>query len=464
MKGANWLLVVFFLPILVFTSFYLLKFAESIYPLVYDEYLHIGAVEKIRASGPILGSIKESIMGMVFPLDFLVSFFGNYAFLMRIVPLMTGIANVLIIYAILRRVVSNERQVMLCSALFSLSPVFIYLHTTYNEVFFPLFLILAGALLIMKGYYFTGLVSLLLSLFFNLSMFIAIFVLLVIFYDAQNQKNRFRSLMVLVLSSFVFISINKASFVWNPNLHYLLTNYVTDIGALFGFGAFSLLLGLIGIIASWKEKKKYGIIYYSLAWLSICSLYDIRILVFAELIIVYFSGLAVMKIMERAWESTTLKNYVLLLVFCGVLFSSASFINRLSRNGPTENEAVSLGWLAEQREGRVFSHYEYGYMIEAISNKVPYTDKAYYLHSLDKQKIMQSDLVFQSRDLKNITSFFSENNISYIWINEKMKRGEVWKKDEEGLLFVLENSLAFKKIYDYKKIEIWKYIKRPFAT
>ena len=53
--------------------------------------------------------------------------------------------------------------------------------------------------------------------------------------------------------------------------------------------------------------------------------------------------------------------------------------------------------------------------------------------------------------------FFETNKINYVWINKKMKDGQVWEKEDEGSLLIIKNSLNFKKIYDYGEVEIWKY-------
>jgi len=40
-----------------------------------------------------------------------------------------------------------------------------------------------------------------------------------------------------------------------------------------------------------------------------------------------------------------------------------------------------------------------------------------------------------------------------------MKSGLVWEKEEQGLLFLLQNRETFKNIYNSSEIEVWKYLK-----
>jgi len=154
-----------------------------------------------------------------------------------------------------------------------------------------------------------------------------------------------------------------------------------------------------------------------------------------------------------------LKNNVLLLILCGLIFSSGSFINRFSHSGPEYGEVLSLQWLEHKfsNNEKVFSYYEYGYLITAYSGAEVYTDKRYYQSSRDKMRIIQSNDVFSSRNLKNITNFLKKNDLTYIWINQEMKDGLIWSNEDEGMLFVLASSNSFKRIYKYLGVEIWKY-------
>ena len=69
-----------------------------------------------------------------------------------------------------------------------------------------------------------------------------------------------------------------------------------------------------------------------------------------------------------------------------------------------------------------------------------------------------SEEIFQSRDLKTVVSLLSQNNIRYIFIDEKMKEGLVWKRPDQGMLLLLKNNETFKNIYDQDNMEIWEVI------
>ena len=76
-----------------------------------------------------------------------------------------------------------------------------------------------------------------------------------------------------------------------------------------------------------------------------------------------------------------------------------------------------------------------------------------------EQRYNDSMTIFNSRNLKTTTQLLDKYNITYIWIDKKMKTGQVWEKENQGLLFLLKNSERFKSVYDLDEVEIWTYIK-----
>ncbi len=439
--------------ILVISSFYLFKFSKNTNFLSYEEYEHLSEINQIKNTNNIILFLEETS----FLLNYLVSFSRYPVFFMRILPIFFGILNVFLIKKILDNVLEKEEQKMYTTIFFVFSPFFLYLTLTYNILFLSLFFLFFGTYLLLRDLYFLGFLSFLFSFLFNPAFFLIIILLLIFLYERFKSRNLVFPLISTALVSYFFIRITYASLLRDISLYNLVTYYISDLGSLFGFSIFIFFLGLFGIFFSWKTKKEKALSYFILIFLFICSLYASFIILFITLILSYFAGLAFMKITEREWESTTLKSYVILLIFCGLLFSSGSYLNRILQEGPKNAEIISLEWLKSNvPEGDVFSYHKYGFIINSISRFKTYTDNNYLLYSKDKARILKSEEIFASRNLKNITLFLNDNNLNYIWINQKMKNGEVWEKPEEGMQFVLLNSISFKKIYDYQEVEIWQ--------
>lgn len=450
-KEIQQLLILLLIAAIMLSFFHVLRINENPTLPTYDLYYHLN---KIQSENIEFNLLKET----AYPIDFILSNYSNKIFLMRLLPFIIGLLNVYLIYVIFREIIKDKKQQYITILIIILSPIFIYTHSVYNSLFLPLFFILLGILFVLKDRYFFSMISLFCALILNLNLFVIILFLLFVIYEKLKSKNLFFPVLGLIAASYVFITINNPAFLETLSVYFLLTTYISDFGALIGFGFFTLFLAAIGLILSWNEKNKNSILYYTLIALFICSLYDVHIILFIDLILSYYAGFALIKIWKSKWQSKILKNYVILLIICGLIFSAGSYLNRLANSKPNDAEILSLEWLNNQKSTRnILSYYDYGFLIESISGKSPYTDKNYFYNSKDKKRILLTQEIFQSRNLEEITNFFNKNKIQYIWINSEMKNGLVWDKNDEGILLILKNSQNFIKKYDYLDIEIWEY-------
>ncbi|MBR9691538.1 hypothetical protein GOV06_02025, partial [Candidatus Woesearchaeota archaeon] len=93
-----------------------------------------------------------------------------------------------------------------------------------------------------------------------------------------------------------------------------------------------------------------------------------------------------------------------------------------------------------------------------FSNRQVLLDSEIYLIKSLNTKFNDSNTTFYSRNLKTTRSILDKYNIRYIWIDPKMKQGQVWTREEQGILFLFRNSETFKKLYSKDDIEIWEYL------
>ena len=312
---------------------------------------------------------------------------------------------------------------------------------------------MSGTYLLLKQNHFLAGLFLLGSFLFNQNYIFIVILILIIFLERTKSKNIIIPLISILITTFVFTKLNNYN---SLNFYDLIKYYISDFGAIFGLGIFSIILFLIGFFLTWKDKSKNIMLYIIIFSLAIMSLFSKDILVFLDLIISFLAGNALFYLYKRKWESDILKNYVIILIFCGLIFTYGSYVNRISESGPYENEFNSLIWLSQQEKGKILSSYEYGFFISSISGYESYTNFDYYLNSKDKERIKETNLVFQSRNLDEIKEFFYNKNLTYIWINSEMKKN-IWKKEDQGILLMLKNSRYFSKIYDYD-VEIWKFM------
>ena len=144
------------------------------------------------------------------------------------------------------------------------------------------------------------------------------------------------------------------------------------------------------------------------------------------------------------------------MLLAGLIFSSISYIGRISSLPPDQPIINSLEWFSTRSEGIVLSHYENGFWIETVAKKPVFLDPLVAYSPNPNFKFNQSNEIFYSRNLKATKNLLSNYSISYIWIDKSMKQGKVWTKEEEGLLFLFRNNETFKNIYHSKEVEIWE--------
>ena len=157
-------------------------------------------------------------------------------------------------------------------------------------------------------------------------------------------------------------------------------------------------------------------------------------------------------------NSSAIKNLTILAIICGISFSTISYIERISNLEPNNEVISSLEWLKNQPQGVVLSHYEKGFWIETIAGKSVVMDGLFDYSPNVEERYADSNIIFNSRSLKTTSEILDKYEIRYIWIDHKMKGGQVWDKENQGLLFILRNSERFKRVYSLDEIEIWAYI------
>ena len=141
---------------------------------------------------------------------------------------------------------------------------------------------------------------------------------------------------------------------------------------------------------------------------------------------------------------------MLIVMICGLLFSSLSYMNRIA-NIPNKEFVDGLDFL--DGKGMVFSSYENGFWITSRENKVV-MDEIFW-HTKDVgERWRDSEKLFKGSNLENSLEIIDRYDIEYIFIDNKMKT-EIWDNKKDGLLFLLESG-RFEKIFDNNVVEIWK--------
>ena len=131
----------------------------------------------------------------------------------------------------------------------------------------------------------------------------------------------------------------------------------------------------------------------------------------------------------------------------------------MERNGvywgcpPDDNTAISE---FERLIKQGATHIVFGWMcfwwIEYYSGHEP------FITNEDIEGYNATSRLFSTRNLVTAKDLLEKNQISYIFITDEMRDGLVWKRENEGLLFLLGNEEEFKNVYNRSGYEIWKVI------
>ena len=252
----------------------------------------------------------------------------------------------------------------------------------------------------------------------------------------------------------LFASINNRL---NPgNLYFSavpLTKMISDLGAEYGFGIFNILLAFIGFYVAWRIKK-HIVPYLILLILILASFYYTPFLLYLNPVFALFAGYSFTAFIVMRWKLPPIKFLTIMIIICGLLFSTISYIDRDSKELPNKDIIVALEWLRDSSSEKdvILSSQRNGNWIQAVSNRIT------VLSSNDQNQdfLNQVNELFESRNLEKTKALLEKYNVSYIFITKDMKEGGTWTKENQGLLFLFRNREAFRQIYSNTWAEIWK--------
>jgi hypothetical protein len=449
----------------IFLSVPLFRFFSGTYAPGSEPYYHL------RISNMLHSKITDydnlSFSGRTYYLNLnhlIISRFNNILFFILFLPMIFGILSVFLFYKILERFNISKDRVFIISLVLVSSPIFMYTFTVFNLYFLSIFLILLSLYFLIKENILIPLICVVLLPFFNLALFPFALFLLFMYYWKHEKKGFIILAITLPIVSLIYyavvfyplflpqvLSLEKQSF---------LTFLISDFGSEFGFSAFLLVLALIGFYFTWKDKKEYLQFYILLLVLLTVSYFFPKTNLFLNFFVVYLAGSGIYLLLTMKWKLEVIKTGTILLVICGLLFSGLSYFSRLKNMEPTKEQIKSLNFIKSYsgENELVLSHYKNGFWIEFFSERPTVLDEYIYYAPNLLNRYNDSNSIFYSRKLNFTETLLDKYNIKYIWIDSKMKSGLIWEKEEQGLLFLLQNKETFKNIYNSSEVEVWEYI------
>jgi hypothetical protein len=365
----------------------------------------------------------------------------GWNFLLGYVPMETllavsGLLSVGLFFSNFKELEFEERLVAV--TLFIISPAFIYLFNVGERFAMAfLFSLVAGHFFVREKYLYGLMSALLIFLFdFWIGIFVLFFSLLYFLYTHKRNK----ALYILTGGFLVFILFFRD---FNKGV-------ISDLGAWIGTSIFALLFILFCFLLFWNKHKFLA--YYGVAILLFLFAWkvDFGIFYFGAFLSVLMS-LCLFELLRMKWESKLVRDLILLIVVCGLLFSGLSYMNRISIEKPTV-EIFEL--LEEIPEGSVvFSDVDYGNWI-TFSGKRNVWDSFKSFEELEKIK-EDFSVLFEDGSYVETVEVLQMYEVDYILVDAEL-RGR-WQ--ESSLFYLLRyNNEDFRLVYENEYGEIWSFL------
>jgi|GEM_PF-6624486 len=365
---------------------------------------------------------------------------GSISF--KIIPLIFALLSFILFIVLIQKFSFPKNTKLWMLSIFALSPAFISLGF-YNLPFaFELSLILLSLIILQTKYPFFAAPFLIIAGINSIPAAIASIFSLAFFAILEKQKRKtsiilsFIPLMSLILLPYKFLQT------------FNLLSYFSDLGGIFGFGAFQLILLLICAILLWP-KKQYAL-FFAVSFFLLLAIFVPTLLPFTLPVISILCGYSLAFLFTRKWEMPSLRTLTLFVIFLGILFSAISHATTIAQDSPSTKFITTL---QQFNSGKVLSAEYYGPWIK-FSGHDPLLN-TYRTYTSQKQKDDMNKILFNT-ELETTKQLLDDYKVDYVIITQEMRKGLVWEEDNFGLAFLVNNNETFKRIPTENNIEIYQ--------
>lgn len=402
----------------------------------------------------ILLSQSITASSQVTPFHVAVSTLGQYIGLevaAELLPIIIGAISALLFFLIVKKLEPDFSISVLALLVFSTIPATMYVFSASVPDSMALLIVLFAFYLSL----FRNLIGRLLSLmatflllyFGTFPFLLSIIILVSAFMKDRGRQLIFISLLfIAAISSWVYGAVS-------PSMDFsgFFSNIVADFGGLYGLGLFHLMLTVVGIIVLWPHRLTARPMYFSAIFLlGAFGIFGSRIIIYSAFFVAFFSAVAIRWLANFKWESVMIKRFTIFVVAFSLLFSTVSYLERISSMEPTPQLVSGLDWLKQQPKGITLSDPSNTFWIEYFAGKDTVAKPGDNDANISR--------LFASRSLQFTNETLYSSGVNYIWIDPSMKSGKVWAKPEEGMLFLFRSNVTFLKLDERFGIETWEYI------
>ncbi len=380
-------------------------------------------------------------------------FFSNLSCLpsIIIVMLLEGIVALLLIDLILKKAGFNRLVRINTSLLLIMTPVFITSFMQFSIMFAAVDLILLSVYLFLSKHRTLSFFCLLAvaSLGFVFALF-SLFLFMIYIIKCRQRCSRFICLLfVSSIVGYLFYVIAELGIpvILKEEIVKSLFNIISDLGSIYGVGLFTIILGLIGVVVSWPRKKDYYGVYIVLLVSYLFGVFFNSYFYLVTAICLAFLGAITLDVLlNMSWDFNFLFQLTLIILYCGLLFSTLAYLNTIPSLPPDKLEIECLGKLSYYPKGDVLSVPSNGDFISYFSRHRPFIDDHYLFLKDYRQRLNITNYIFNLGDINLAKKYLTENKIRYIFIDSRMENGLVWDSKDQGLSYLLRNNETFIKL------------------
>jgi len=422
-------------------------------PVVYGNTVYGDAVRVSRS---------DPVSGMIFYVEpwhyFLKAVYSILPFTLAatIIPIGLGVLFVFLLGYLLKSLKYDNLASLLTISVVILSPFFIFNFTHLSRQAVAMVLILAGWLLLSR-FSIVGFFLLISASLLGFSSAIAVLISGLIFWNVHDDK---KGLIAAFLSMLAILLLHLPKFLLQetfpvPTEWFVL--FLSDLGGRGGLATFGILLALVGTVYALKHRRKYYISFICTGAMFILSFFFQNLLPFVGLLVSLVAGYGFSKIWKRKWTLPAAHYFCLLVMFCGILFSGVAHLKLLQHDSPSKDIVEAFSWLRTQNSGNVLSDWRNGNWISYYSGNKVFLNEDLSRQGMNK-RYFESKNIFRETRMQALSSFLQINKIKYVVITKSMLNGDVWERENQGMMFLLQNRETFKKVFFNDEVIIWEYL------
>lgn len=230
---------------------------------------------------------------------------------------------------------------------------------------------------------------------------------------------------------------------------------ISDFGGAGGMSVFAWLLAFIGLVLLWQFTHRYYALLLCTTLVLAAALLLPTALVTGMIAIAFLAGYALAFFARMEWSFEDIRTLTLLVLACGLLFSTLAHAMELAHGQPTAETRDAALALRTMPAGAILAHPDDGFWYAYWSGKQVWMDGWLRATPRVNERWTVAQQIWHAQDIMRAQPVLARNRIGALVITDDMREGKVWDLPEQDLLFLLRNNETFKSAHRSSSVDIW---------